>query len=163
MISGYNWRNTLTNYAAIAGVLAGFCITFIALILGRSVADMEIDSSGFTFCHISILFFGISTGLFVSASEIFLHAKDFDVFSIPEPYRKLLREDCELNDKKWTDLEDEQTEKCRQNEKYGRILYNIAVFSLFVGLFFSIAPYNLLVAILVSVFGVTLEFCQILK
>ncbi len=92
-----------------------------------------------------------------------MHAKEFDVFSIPEPYRELLRKDCKLNDKEWADFEDEQTEKCRQNEKYGRIFYNIAVISLFVGLFFAIAPYNLLVAIIVSVFGVTLEFFQILK
>ncbi len=162
MRSGYNWRNTLTHYAAIAGVMAGFCVTFIALILGGSIADVEIYPQGFTFGQISILFFGISTGLFISASEIFLHGKGYDVFSIPQPYCELLKEDCEIDNIKWADFEDEQTKKCRFYEKYGRFLYNIAIFSLFCGLFFAIAPFSLLIAVIISIFGIVLEIWQFL-
>lgn len=91
---GYNWRNTLTDFAAIAGILSGFCITFVVLILSGAVADAEIYASGVTFGRVAVLLFGISTGLFICAAELFLHAKEFDIFSIPEPYREILKEDC---------------------------------------------------------------------
>jgi hypothetical protein len=40
---GYNWRNTLTDFASVSGVLAGFCVAFIGLILGWSIADIKIS------------------------------------------------------------------------------------------------------------------------
>nr|MDO8080821.1 hypothetical protein [Candidatus Freyarchaeota archaeon] len=72
MSTGYNWRVTLTHFASISGVLAGFCVAFIALILGGRIADIEIYYSGLTFGQIAVLLFGISTGLFISAAELFL-------------------------------------------------------------------------------------------
>jgi len=30
---GFNWRNTLSDFASIAGILAGFCVAFIGIIL----------------------------------------------------------------------------------------------------------------------------------
>lgn len=133
---GYNWRNTLTDFATIAGILSGFCITFIVLILGGTVADAEIYTSGVTFGRVAVLLFGISTGLFICAAELFLHAKEFDIFSIPEPYREILKEDCKKKNKNWIDFENEQTEKCRHNEKLGRTCYNFAIF--FVSLDYSL-------------------------
>lgn len=161
MSTGYNWRNTLTHFASISGVLAGFCVTFIALILGGKVADIKIFTSGITFGQVATLFFGISTGLFICAAELFLYAKEFDVFGIPEPYRKLLKDDCKLEKKEWAEFEDEQTERCRQNERLGRRCYNSAIFIVFGGLFFAIAPYNLLIAFLVSIIGIALELFQL--
>lgn len=163
MSTGYNWRNTLTHFAAISGVLAGFCVAFIALILGGPVADIEICTGGVTFGQVAVLFFGISTALFICAAELFLYAKEFDVFSIPEPYQKLLKEDCKLKKKAWAEFEDEQTEQCRHNERLGRRCYNSAIFIIFVGLFFAIAPYNLPIAILISGLGILLEAWQILR
>jgi len=160
---GYNWRNTLTDFAATSGILAGFCITFIALILGGPVADTEIGRSGVTFGRVAVLLFGISTGLFICAAELFLYAKEFDIFSVPEAYRKLLKEDCELKKKDWAKFEDEQTEKCRRNEKLGRRCYNSAIFAMFGGLFFAIAPYDLPIAIIVSGLGIMLESWQMLR
>jgi len=163
MSTGYNWRSTLTHFAAISGVLAGFCVTFIALILGVPVADIEICTSGVTFGQVAVLLFGISTGLFICAAELFLHAKEFDVFSIPKSYRKLLKEDCEMKKEDWAEFEDEQTEQCRHNERLGRRCYNSAIFIIFGGLLFAIAPYNLPIAILVSGLGILLESWQILR
>lgn len=160
---GYNWRNTLTDFAAIAGILSGFCITFVVLILSGAVADAEIYASGVTFGRVAVLLFGISTGLFICAAELFLHAKEFDIFSIPEPYREILKEDCKQKNKNWIDFENEQTEKCRRNEKLGRMCYNLAIFLCFAGLFFAIAPYNILIAIIVSGLGIMLEAWQIFK
>lgn len=161
MSTGYNWRNTLTQFARISGVLAGFCVTFIALILSGKVADIEICTSGVTFGQVAILLFGISTGLFICSAELFLSAKEFDVFGIPEPYRKLLKDDCESKKKGWAEFEDEQTEQCRHYERLGRRCYNSAIFVIFGALFFVIAPYNPLIALTVSGFGILLELWQI--
>lgn len=158
---GYNWRETLTEFASISGVLAGFCVAFIALILSGPIADIGIGATGVTFGQIAVLLFGISTGLFIGATEFFLHAKEFDVFSIPEPYRQRLKEHCELEKEDWTEFEDEETKLCRKNEQTGRRFYNVAIFIIFGGLLFAIAPYNLLIAILVSGFGILLESWQI--
>lgn len=163
MSTGYNWRNTLSDFASISGVLAGFCVTFIALILGGPIADTRICTSGVTFGQVAILLFGISTALFICATELFLHAKEFDAFSIPEVYRKLLKEDCQLKKKDWAEFEDEQTKHCRHNERWGRICYNSAIFTIFGGLFFAIAPYNLPIAGFVSGLGILLEVWQIVK
>jgi len=92
-----------------------------------------------------------------------LDAKEFDVFSIPKPYRDLLKEDCEQRQKDWAEFENGQTEKCRHNEKLGRWCYNSAIFIMFGGLFFAITPYNLLIAISVSGFGISLELWQLRK
>ena len=163
MSTGYNWRNTLTHFAAIAGVLAGFCVTFIALVLGGQVADIEICSSGVTFGQISVLLFGISAGLFICAAELFLLAKEYDVFGIPKPYRELLKEGCEEKKKDWAEFEDEQTAECRRNELLGRRFYNSGIFIIFGGLFFAITPYNIVIAIIVAGLGILLELWQMLS
>jgi len=161
--TGYNWRTTLTHFAAIAGVLAGFCVTFIALALGGKVADIGICTTGVTFGQISVLLFGISTGLFICAAELFLCAKEFDVFNIPKPYRELLKEDCELKKKDWAEFEDEQTAKCRRNESLARRCYNFGIFIIFGGLFFAIVPYNIVIAVIVAGLGISLELWQMLR
>lgn len=163
MGSGYNWRNTLSDFASTSGVLAGFCVTFIALILAGPVADIGICTIGVTFGQIAVLLFGISAALFISATELFLLAKEFDVFSIPSPYLRLLKADCEQKKENWADFEDEQTQHCRHNERLGRRCYNIAIFIIFGGLLFAIAPYNLPIAVLVSVIGILLESWQLLR
>ena len=158
-----NWRNTLAHHAAIAGVLAGFIVTFIALTLGGQVADIEIYTSGITFGQISVLFFGISTGLFICAAELFLYAKEFDIFDVPQSYRDLWKEDCELSGQDFTEFEDEHTAECRRNEKLGRRCYNSAIFVMIGGLFFAILPYNIVIAIIVAGVGILLELWQYLR
>ena len=63
---GRNWRNTLTDYASVSGVLAGFCVAFIGIVLGWSVADTNILGV-VTYGNISVLLFGISVCLFIAA------------------------------------------------------------------------------------------------
>jgi hypothetical protein len=157
--TGYNWRASLSDYARVSGVLAGFSITFIALILGGKVADFSIWN-GVSFGQVSVLLFGAATSLLIASSQLFLQAREFDVFSIPERYIKLLKEDCELKNKKWADYEDEQTKHCRIKEQMGRKFYNAAIFLMFVGLFFAILPYNTLIAIVVGGLGLALEVWQ---
>jgi len=159
-IKGYNWRNTLTNYASISGVLGGFCVAFIGIVLGWSVANTLIWRE-VTFGHVAVLLFGISTGLFISSSEFFLHGKNFDIFDLTEEYRDWLQKGFPTID--WNKTWEDSHKKCQTHEKYGRYCYNVAIFNLFLGLFFVIAPYNVLVAIIVSGLGVILESLQLKK
>lgn len=161
--AGYNWRNTLSDFAAVSGVLAGFSVTFIALILAGSVADTEIFGSNITFGQLASLLFGFSAGLFVCSTEFFLHAKEFDIFSVPERYIDLLKDDCKMRNQVWTNFEDKQTNACRSHERKGRMSYNIAVFVVFFGLFFALAPYNLAISVIVAGFGITLELIQLTR
>src|SRR4030042_4497142 len=163
MSSGYNWRGTLGEFARIAGVLSGFCITFIALILGGRAADTSIYNSGVTFGQISVLCFGVSCGLLVAAAEFFLKAKECDVFSIPESYRILLKEDCKQAKKEWAEFEDSQTGNCRANESSGRYCYNAGIFGILIGLTFVIIPYNPLIGIAVGLIGMSLQLWQIYR
>lgn len=157
MSRGYNWRNTLTDFASVSGVLAGFCVAFIGLTLGWSIADIEIYQQ-VTFGNVAVLFFGIATALFVSASELFLHSKGFDVFDLTKDYREWVQGG--LQDKNWDEIWKESTKMMRVNERYGRWCYNSAIFMLFLGLFFAIGPYHLVIAVAVSSFGIILELWQ---
>jgi hypothetical protein len=154
---GYNWRNTLVNFASISAVLAGFCVAFIGLILRWSVIDVKI-SEQLTFGNMAVLFFGISTGLFITASEYFLHSKNFDVFDLTEDYREWLQHG--FPEKNWDDVWKESTTKMLATESHGRLCYNLAIFIMFIGLFFAIVPYHLVIAAMVSVFGILLELSQ---
>lgn len=160
MISGYNWRTTLVEFTRLAGVLSGFCATFIALILGGRIADVAINNSAVTFGQISVLFFGISCALLISAAEFFIKAKDFDVFSIPERYKELLKADCKLKGQKWDDFEDAQTNRCRANEKLGRHCYNLGIFGIFIGLISAIVSYNTAIGIIVGGSGILFQILQ---
>lgn len=156
--TGYNWRNTLTNYASISGMIAGFCVAFIGIVLGWSVADTVLYE-GLTFGHMAVLLFGISAALFIASSELFLHAKNFDAFDLSTEYRDWLQRG--LQDKDWNKIWEDSHKQCQANEKYGRICYNLAIFVIFIGLFFAIAPYHFGIALVVSVFGVILELWQL--
>jgi hypothetical protein len=107
------------------------------------------------------LFFGISCAFLISAAEFFIKAKDFDAFSIPKRYIKLLEADCKQKGQKWDDFEDAQTENCRINEKLGRYCYNLGIFGIFIGLISAIMPYNTAIGIIVGSSGIVLQIVQI--
>lgn len=157
MSRGYNWRNTLTDFAAISGTLAGFSIAFIGLILGWSIADVEIYQS-VTFGNIATLFFGLTTTLFIVASEFFLHSKSFDIFNLTTEYRDWLTKG--FPNENWSEIWVDSTKKARNNECYGRWCYNFAIFLMFIGLFFAIFPYNYVIAVIVSAIGLFFEVWQ---
>ena len=157
MSRGYNWRSTLTDFAAISGTLAGFSIALIGLILGWSIADVQLYQN-VSFGNIATLFFGLASSLFIVASEFFLHAKSFDVFDLTTEYRDWLT--MGLPNENWNNVWIESTKKARLNESYGRWCYNFAIFLMFIGLFFAIFPYNSVIAILVSAIGLFFEIWQ---
>ena len=159
MTAPCNWRNTLLQYASISGVLAGFCVTFIGIVLGWSVAETAFYDA-ITYGNICVLFFGVSAGLFISSAEFFLLAKSLDVFDLAKKYEEWLQRDCEDKGEDWHNVRNISHENCRRNEKYGRFCYNASIFIMFFGLGFAIAPYNPSIAIIVTALGVLLQSLQ---
>ena len=155
--SHYNWRNTLRDFARNSGLLAGFCVTFIGIVLGWSLAD-EILFGDMTFGNISVLFLGFSAVLFISAYELLLHAKNYDVFEWSKDYRAWLLEG--MPEKNWEKIMDESNRKIRVLYRYGALCYNVAIFMLYVGLFLTLAPYNPIIALPIFILGITIQLFQ---
>jgi len=156
--TGYNWRTTLTDYAAISGLLAGFCVTFIALILSGSIADYKLFGD-FTFGHIAVFIFGISSVSFISAIDLFLRAKEFNIFGITKEREDFLK----IRLENWKDVEVDHDEKCQKFAFYGRKCYNLSLTLIFIGLLFVIWPYNWLFAVIVSGLGNIIEAIQFFR
>jgi len=157
MSEGYNWRNTLSDFASVSGILAGFCVTFIGIILGWDLANVKIYKD-ITFGNISVSFFGVSAVLFISASELLLHSKTFDIFGCPKDYREWLEKGMPEID--WEEMYKENNEKMQTYYNLGKLCYNCAIFMLYAGLFLAITPYNVYVALSVFFLGVILQFLQ---
>lgn len=161
--TGYNWIDTLVHFASISGVLAGFCVAFIALIIGGQVGDVDICTSGITFGRMSVLFFGIPAVLFVFASQRFLHAHEFNIWNLPHEYYKFVKKKVEDQKKRWEDFLLESDATCRKYETEGSASYNAAVIFMLVGLFLIVFPYNLVIALIVGVLGLLLELLQYVR
>lgn len=153
----YNWRNTLRDYARISGVLAGFCVAFIGLVLGWSLASERLFGN-ITFRDMSILFLGFSTVLFISAYELFLHSKNYDIFEWSKDYRDWLMNG--MPGKNWDEILKESNRKIKILYKHGALCYNVAIFMLYLGLFFTLIPYNLFIASLILILGMALQSFQ---
>lgn len=143
-------------------MLAGFCLGIIIFILGWNVAEIRLVEN-ITYGQIAVLFTGIASALFIVASELFLTAKENDIWSLPEKFNKFLIDGFKEEDKDWDKLREENDIKCKLYEKYGRICYNSAIFIIFIGMFFVITPYNIFIAIIIACFGIGLELYQMVR
>jgi len=153
----FNWRNTLIHYASISNVLAGFCVTFIVLIISRSIVGTDIIT---TFSQISVFIFGISASLFICAAELFYVQKNMTYMmfhAIILCYTKITIRVRTMIGRK---LRKKSTEHCRRNESLGRKFYNSAILAFFIGLFFAVVPYNICIAFIISSLGIILELWQ---
>ncbi|MDG6900477.1 MAG: hypothetical protein JRM80_00750 [Nitrososphaerota archaeon] len=139
--------------------MAGFSITFITIIVSTSFANTVLVSP-VRWGDIAILLFGLASVGFITATEFFLGARNYNLWELPGDYRKAL-EDAE-GQKQWKVILDDSTRMARRNEQYARKSYNSAIFLLFAGLFFVIGPYNLVVAFIVAGTGTVLEVLQAL-
>jgi hypothetical protein len=153
----YNWRNVLSDFAAISGALAGFTLTLIVFILGWQVANTPLIL-GITWGHIGVLLNGIASALFVTASEFFLGSKELDLWALPDKYedhllRKRLRED-------WDKRKRESLRTGRLYEARGRHCYNTALILMFLAIGCVIAAYNMIIAVVVAGSGIILETYQ---
>lgn len=155
-MSGYNWRDVLADYSAVSGVLAGFTLTFVVFILAWSLADHPLFSF-ISWGHVGILLNGISSALFITASEFFLVSKEHNVWALPDKYEKFLSKGF----KDWKNRREENITRCLQYEERGRHCYNAGIVLIFGAVFFVIGPYNLTIAFIVSGLGIGLELYQV--
>ncbi len=158
----YNWRNTLPNYASVSGVLAGFSLTFIVFTLGKETANSQL-AFGISWSDFAVIALGTTAVLFIAAMQYFLTAKGCDVWNLSDSHLKSLSERFEKQGVPWDRIVITSLESCRRNEARGRRLYNYAIFGLFVGLFFAIGPFSLLVAVVVLISGAGSEIIQVLQ
>ncbi len=159
---GWNWRSTLPGFAGICSVLAGFSVALIALLMTWQVANTKIGVFSLTFGQIAVLLFGISAGLLVGAEEFLLHATEFDVYALPERYFQLYKNVIN-DDKKFAENVETQTKALHNNATLARRFYNVAIILVFIGLGFAIAPYSIVIAIIVAGIGLSMELIQYLS
>lgn len=160
----HNWFEVLIRFAQIAGTFAGFCITFMVLVIGGKLADNGIFPIGITNGQLSVILFGISAVLFIFSSQRFLEAQEHNLWNLPPEYKALFRKKHGgLTDDQWEDLLQNNDGKCRQYEKEGGRAYNCALLAMITGIFFIVGSYNWAIAILVSGMGYALEAYQILR
>jgi hypothetical protein len=160
----YNWINVLIRFAQISATFAGFCITFIVLVLGGRLADIGIYSNGVTYGQMSVLLFGTSAALFIFSSQRFLRAEEHNLWTLPSEYKKIIKKKHgPFTNQRWEDLLLKSDERCRQCNKEGGYAYNGALLVMIFGLFFAVAPYNMTIGVFVLVIGVALEAFQIIR
>jgi hypothetical protein len=163
-LRGYNWRNALSDATAVSGILAGFAIAFIGLIL-QSQKDLLLGSLTYGNWilivytnHLGLLIAGSAAALFITSLEMSLMAKTFDIWEIPKEYSDFLRKGFK---KKWSDVCHEQDALCKKYDNLSRHAYNAAVFSIFAAMGLTVAPYNSSVGLVITLMGWVAEFIQI--
>jgi hypothetical protein len=161
-MGGHNWRSALGDYAAISGVLAGFSFALIVFILGSSLGNSAL-LWGVTWGQAAVLLTGFSSALFIGAAEFFLRAKEYDVWSLPTLLNDQLARGFKSEGKDWNAICNESDDKCELYESRGRNCYNIAIFTIFIAIGFVVAPYNLIIALGISVVGIIVELTQTLR
>ncbi|MFW9881303.1 MAG: hypothetical protein ACFFG0_50205 [Candidatus Thorarchaeota archaeon] len=144
----------LVDFIAISDILAGSCVTFIALILNESIMDCKICTTNLTFGQIAVLIFGFSTAFFISAAELFLRTKELNIYGMRKERLEFLKSKFD----NWNDVEIDNDDKCENFEFYASKCYNLSIFLIFVGLLFVIYLYNWLFVFTVSGLGIFLEF-----
>ena len=163
-IEPYNWPDVLIRFAHISGTFAGFCITFIVLVLGGRLADIGLYSNGVTYGQISVLLFGISAALFIFSSQRFLRAQEHNLWSLSTKYEKVIRKNHgPFTADQWEELLLKSDCKSRQYNEEGCFAYNGAILIMIGGLFWAIASYNLVVALIVAIAGYALEALQVIR
>jgi hypothetical protein len=161
---GDNWYESLVEYAKISGVFAGFCLTFIAILLQGRINEI-IVVPGIKLNDITITILGLSVILFIFASQRFLRANECIIWYLPEKYVEFMNRVCNdsTGDKQSFDFfelaQDCETD-AREYEKQGRYAYNISLALMTLGLAFVIFVYNPAVGIIIGVAGISLEIFQ---
>ena len=135
--------------------MAGLSIAFITIIVSTSVANATLYAP-VRWGDVAIALLGLSSVFYVAAADFFLRAKEFNLYDLPDEYRKHL----EAKTIDWGTLLKQSDDSMRKHEGYGRQSYNAALLLMFTGLLFVIGPYNLVVAIIVSGSGWLYEAFQ---
>lgn len=82
------------------------------------------------------------------------------VWDLPEESLKILREVNKLSEGQWKTVRRVIDDECIAYDQLGRTFYNAAMFLIFLGIGFVIAPFNLSIAFIVAMLGIVLEAWQ---
>jgi cytochrome c biogenesis protein CcdA len=157
VVGGQNWLATMSDQAATAGFLAGFSITFITMIVSTSTAH-AILVSPVHWGDIAVTLFGLTSVMFITATELFLRAKEFNLWDLPESYSKYLQKSYTAWD--WEKSLEDSDDTARKYQGRARRAYNSAIFLLFIGVFFVVGSYNIWVALIITGSGLASESFQ---
>jgi hypothetical protein len=162
-LRGYNWRNALSDATAVSGILAGFAIAFIGLILQSQkdflLGSLIYDNWSLTIYanSLGLLLAAFAAALFITSVELSLMAKTFDIWNIPKEYSAFLRKGFK---KKWSEVCHDQDAHCKKYDNLSRHAYNCAIFSIFAAMGLTVTPYNLTAGILTTMMGWVAELIQ---
>jgi len=154
-ITGYNLLDCLSDRCAAAGVLAGFSIT-VSTIATTIAASSEVLVSPFSFRDLASTLICIAAVLFLVALEYFLSAKENNAWDLNPNYVTDVRETVKDFDKKLIEMH----LIMKAAEMHGRRAYNLAVYTLFGGMFFASSPFSPIAAVIISVVGVESQVYQ---
>ena len=156
---GYNWRSSLGDYAATSGVLAGFCFALIVFVLGWNVANSLMFCS-ITYAQVSVLVIGIASAFYIAAGELFLTAKDFYVWELPEARVNAIKKANNFSPDQWETTRSIIDAECLRCYQRARTFYNFGMLFIFVGIAVVIAPLSSSIALIVGGLGIVVEVWQ---
>jgi hypothetical protein len=155
--TGYNIINTFTDRIAAAGVLAGFSIAVVALIVAVTGSTPTI-ADGLHLKDLSSALIGLAAVLFIASMEFFLNAKENNFWDLTTGYKDAVVK--AFGNDKPPDQSSAMNEALKASERYGRYAYNLAILLLFIGMFFVLYPVSWLGAVVILVSGLFLELVQ---
>jgi hypothetical protein len=160
---GYGWRFTLSDFASLSGVFAGFSIAFIILLVGLERAKATVCLSPCAcvpVADLGILLMGVAAALFVAASQFFLQAKACDLRTVPKEYVDFLSKDLSKDKITFEAAALHNDNVIRYYEKRGSYCYNSGVLLMLVGFGLVVISYNVFAGLIVLCVAVSLEIYQ---
>ena len=119
----YNWLNTIKFHIIKSIILSLASIIFIS----------------FSYLHFYFITSQFPVGLafifFLSSAEIYISAKNHDLFSISNDQYEFLKKENKMSDTDWEELKYKQLNLCKKKVKRAHIIYKIGLLFFFIGFF----------------------------
>jgi hypothetical protein len=95
-----------------------------------------------------------------SSVNVAPHLSHLNVWDLPEDRLKTLQEINKLSKDQWKKVRTVIDDECSAYNELGRKFYNAAMFLIFLGIGFVIAPFSFAVALVVGTLGIVLQAWQ---
>ncbi len=170
----HNWIKALPTFAQIAGILAGFCITFVALIIQNKSSGIDLCAITISSNGVAALLLGTSAVLFIFAMQQFMRAYECNLWDLPSAYVDYIKKIPDDNDGNAKDaskqsennFEKKATESYTysfKEESVGRQAYNFALIFMFLGLGMAIISFSIIIGSFIAILGIITEAWQYFK
>jgi len=138
-----NWRRAVSGGQTLSTVLAGFCITLLALIIKEEIStDILLRNCRFqlTFGQTGCILLGVAIILFLSATHLFQFSDMFNVYEAPQ---EAIREYKKQLGERWDSYKEEKDKQTKKWYEWGARCYNSGILIIFVSLTAILWKYNL--------------------